>query len=324
MESWKNTMILHDVTSQSQESDDAYVDGGTSPPVNPCGIPLDLRERDQWVHWQYRYNAEAAKWDKPPCASVGTFAARYNYLTRIREHDGLGFQLAPDDGLVCIDLDHCIHDGLLDTWASRIVEDFDTFTDTSPSGTGIHLWTYASIPTSRKNHARHIEMTSGRGYITCTGVMYHDAPIRACERAATALYTDTFPLTPVSGPSQGIVASTGHLYSDDALLDIARNQRDMSKALRFRALYDEGEWEGSYPSQSEADSALAYDLAWFIGPDAARVERLFGMSALGQRDKWIQREDYRTRTIARALQGRTKFYNATTPHSAMGSKDEHQ
>jgi len=35
--------------------------------------------------------------------------------------------------------------------------------------------------------------------------------------------------------------------------------------------------------------------------DPSAMERLFGMSALGQREKWLERFDYRRRTVERAL-----------------------
>lgn len=38
------------------------------------------------------------------------------------------------------------------------------------------------------------------------------------------------------------------------------------------------------------------------------MERIFSASALGKRDKWQTRPDYRERTIDKALEGRTEFY----------------
>ncbi|TBZ36593.1 hypothetical protein E0H47_23145 [Rhizobium leguminosarum bv. viciae] len=70
-----------------------------------------------------------------------------------------------------------------------------------------------------------------------------------------------------------------------------------------------------YPSdtddygRSDADLALMAHLAFFSGRDGKRMERLFGMSALGKRDKWLARPDYRSMTIGRALKGSGAFYN---------------
>ncbi len=69
---------------------------------------------------------------------------------------------------------------------------------------------------------------------------------------------------------------------------------------RFSRLFD-GDTEG-YPSDSEADLALCRILAFWAQKDPVRIERLFNLSVLGQRDKWRDRADYRQRTITAALQ----------------------
>jgi primase-polymerase (primpol)-like protein len=47
-------------------------------------------------------------------------------------------------------------------------------------------------------------------------------------------------------------------------------------------------------------------LAFWTGPDPERVDTLFRQSGL-YREKW-ERKDYRERTIAHALDGKTEFY----------------
>ncbi|MDV4177307.1 phage/plasmid primase, P4 family [Rhizobium brockwellii] len=70
-----------------------------------------------------------------------------------------------------------------------------------------------------------------------------------------------------------------------------------------------------YPSdsdeygRSDADLALMAHICFFSGRDAKRMERLFGMSALGKREKWTKRPDYRSMTVGRALKGSGSFYN---------------
>lgn len=61
-------------------------------------------------------------------------------------------------------------------------------------------------------------------------------------------------------------------------------------------------WEGdtsAYKSQSEADQALCNHLAFWCQGDTARMDALFRQSGLC-RDKWTDREDYRTRTLEKA------------------------
>src|SRR5262249_40583233 len=56
-----------------------------------------------------------------------------------------------------------------------------------------------------------------------------------------------------------------------------------------------------------ADLALCSMLAFWTGGDAEQIDRLFGESKL-TRPKWEKRLDYRQRTIAKALKGRTEYY----------------
>jgi hypothetical protein len=63
-------------------------------------------------------------------------------------------------------------------------------------------------------------------------------------------------------------------------------------------------WSGEdVTDHSAAYLALMNYLAYWTGNDPLATERLFGMSALGQREKWRDRLDYRRRTIDRALLG---------------------
>ena len=53
---------------------------------------------------------------------------------------------------------------------------------------------------------------------------------------------------------------------------------------------------------------LMNKLAFWFRCDADRMERVFSMSALGQRDKWTGRRDYRERTINKAIAGNQGVY----------------
>jgi hypothetical protein len=66
--------------------------------------------------------------------------------------------------------------------------------------------------------------------------------------------------------------------------------------------------EGEPFDHSSADLSLMSLLAFATGRDAPRMERIFGRSALAQRDKW-KRADYRRRTIAKACAGCVSVYN---------------
>jgi hypothetical protein len=100
--------------------------------------------------------------------------------------------------------------------------------------------------------------------------------------------------------------------SDEQLLAIARSA---SNGEKFKLL-ESGQWEGDYPSQSEADLAYCNYLAFYTGGDAERMERLWRRSGLW-RDKSEHRPDnYVKPTIQKAIAGLTESY--TNPEHRSG------
>jgi len=82
---------------------------------------------------------------------------------------------------------------------------------------------------------------------------------------------------------------------------------------------------------STADAALCSHLAFWTGKNCARIDRLWGLSSLGQRDKYLDRLDgYRMPTILRAVSICSKVYRdrklipvstePVTPPVSAGSK----
>jgi hypothetical protein len=89
---------------------------------------------------------------------------------------------------------------------------------------------------------------------------------------------------------------------DEELIALALRAKN---GANFRRLW-EGDTTG-YASHSEADLALCGHLAFWTAGDVARIERLFSQSGL-VRDKWRDRQDYRDRTVERAIAGCTEVY----------------
>ena len=56
---------------------------------------------------------------------------------------GIGFVFAEDDPFTGVDLDHCIDEntGLVAPWARAIASQLDSYTEYSPSGTGLYIIT---------------------------------------------------------------------------------------------------------------------------------------------------------------------------------------
>lgn len=80
---------------------------------------------------------------------------------------------------------------------------------------------------------------------------------------------------------------------------------------RFARLWN-GQWEGEYKSQSEADIALCNSLAFWTGGDAGHTDALFRQSGLYRSEKWDEMhgaQTYGKKTIADALDSTTTFYD---------------
>jgi hypothetical protein len=91
-------------------------------------------------------------------------------------------------------------------------------------------------------------------------------------------------------------ATTGP--TDDEVLEKCRAAKN---APKFSDLYDAGDVHRHHGGDdSAADQALMNMLAFWT-QDEAQLERLFSASALGQREKWRRRANYRKPTIEKAL-----------------------
>src|SRR5215208_3994476 len=83
--------------------------------------------------------------------------------------------------------------------------------------------------------------------------------------------------------------------------EVIQKCRGAENAAKFADLFEHGDVHTYHNGDaSVADLALLSMLAFWT-QDAAQLERIFSSSGLGQRDKWRGRDDYRKRTIQKAL-----------------------
>jgi AAA domain-containing protein/primase/DNA polymerase family protein len=95
--------------------------------------------------------------------------------------------------------------------------------------------------------------------------------------------------------------------------------RAADSAPKFADLYDHADVHTHHGGdESSADLGLIGMMRYWT-QDPAQLERLFSTSALGQRDKWRRRADYRARTINAALSGDFETYDwAVSKSRPMG------
>ncbi len=144
--------------------------------VKAENIPQELQARPQWVVWK----AVGQKPDKVPySARTGRRASSTDLLTwgafeealkayENGEYAGLGFVFSTGDPYTGIDLDGCVDPatGEVAAWAMEIVRHFESYTECSASGTGLHVIVKGEISNRRKDE---VEVYSSKRFFTVTG-----------------------------------------------------------------------------------------------------------------------------------------------------------
>lgn len=269
---------------------------------NPAGISPDLIALPRWVCWSLEErNGKPTK--VPRSGRAGhvidaTQAAcwvRFEQAAEYAERKGLGVGIALGDGLAGIDLDRCRdpQTGAIAAWAVSIIRTFATYSEVSPSGTGVKLFLWAHLDQGRRRGP--VELYGRKRFFTVTGQHLECTPTTVQPRQSEldALLRRLFPPeTRTERRTSGASA-----LADQELIERAMRARN---GERFRRLWA-GEWQAlGYGSQSEADAALVSMLAFWCDRDPARIDALFRLSGLC-RAKWTEREDYRSKTIERVL-----------------------
>jgi NrS-1 polymerase HBD domain/Protein of unknown function (DUF3987) len=303
-------------------------------PVSPGAIPAELKTLTQWVCWSYEHRPERnakkpwAKVPKNPATGSnasstnpetwGTFdQAVVRYQGQVL--DGIGFVVTKDDDYVAIDLDGCRNPeaGEIQWWAQAIIDRFASYTEVSPSGTGIRMFGKGRLPPhGRKKGA--IEIYDAARFVTVTGCHLTKTSSTIEDRQAEieAFHAEVFGEHRNQANRQGQTVGYGDGpssgLSDEAILENACRAVNAEKFLCL--------WSGDishYASPSEADLALCCLLV-FWSHDPVQIDRLFRRSAL-MRPKWDEQrggETYAQRTIRHALAQVTESW--MPPHMRNG------
>jgi putative DNA primase/helicase len=172
-------------------------------------IPQALIERPQWVVWKAERGTKV-----PYDAKTGALAksdtpetwATYDVAWAAFEggdYTGIGYVFDADDPYTGVDLDKCIVDGGVADWAVIILESLSSYSEVSPSETGIKVWVEGKMPTAAKPRKEKIpasiippdapgsiEIYSAGRFFTVTGWHVDGTPtdIRSANGTLTRLY----------------------------------------------------------------------------------------------------------------------------------------
>ncbi len=289
--------------------------------------------KDKWTKVPYRPSGKKAEPDNPRTWSKFDSARSYwteDGESRGEEYAGIGYMFAEDDSYTGIDLDDAI-DGetkQLKPWAQPIVDQLNSYTEISPSGTGVKIWVNASKPSNDRSRTKYengeIEVYDLGRYFAVTGEHWPGTPRTIEERQAEvdALYQQFF-AKPEKKKSQRDTKRTRipqqetRSLADDELIEKATAAKNGDEFARLFA-GDTSDYNGD---ESAAEQAFCNMLAFWTNKDTGQMDRIYRSSALF-RDKWDEKRGestYGQRTINEACDFVQETYAGKRTRVRIGS-----
>lgn len=276
-------------------------------------IPAILKQRPNWVAWGIRdappkspYNPTSILSGRPQPARAGVRETWSSYQSAAEcvargLARGIGYEFDGSGGIYGVDLDHVIGESGVTPQAREIVGLLASYTEISPSGTGLHIFVQApgaDITRHRKKDG-FVEIYGDLRYFTVTGNIY--GGVRSIETRAAELQIvhDTF-LLPAAA------RKTANYFPPVTTPSSSEHEHFLRTGLErdkvFAAL-----WAGERRCGNESadDIALMNKLAYWCSADPAAMIRAFLQSPYyGQKDeahrKKCQRTDYLPNTAKNA------------------------
>lgn len=348
-------------------------------PVALDGIPTEMREVDQWICWWSvtgegkpvrlpggRLTKPLEPRPKPHKVPInphtggpgktndpttwGTFSEAVEAYTRVGV-SGVGFVFTAADDFVGVDLDNCRDrdSGAINAHAMEIISTFNSYTEVSPSDTGLKIIVRATREPGSRHRTKYdggeIEWYVSGRYFTVTGSHLTGTPlaVESRQEELQGVYDRLFVQTerkpapaattrsagPAIRPESASVtaeqtAVTAALRANLTDLDLLEKARRSHVGARFSALYD-GDASEYGDDQSRADMALCNYLSFWCRDDAAWMDALFRQSRL-MRPKWDEPHSsdgstYGQMTIRKAVNRPHAIYdpNYGQPDSAQNN-----
>jgi putative DNA primase/helicase len=268
----------------------------TKVPVNPSNkIAMNINESHKWLSFD-----EAVK------------ACVKHNLT------GIGFVFTSSDPFVGIDIDHCVDsEGNLSEFASGIVKQLNSYTEYSPSKTGLHIICEGILPIGKnKNTELGLEMYDSKRYLTFTGNRV--SGLEDVEKRTAEVINVSNQFLAVNSKQ---TTSTGKSYAtsrqtiNDDKPDALKIMSNMKNGQRAMDLY-KANWQGYYSSQNEADLSFCNALAFATDKNSHEMDDIFRNSGL-YRQKWDDKHSsngktYGDLTIEKAIQGCSRTFKPLT------------
>ena len=280
-------------------------------------LPKSLRAYPNWLVWKYeeRHGTKTAK--APYSPTTGQKGSSIELCSTYEQaiqamltyhYDGIGFQVSGTPYTV-IDLDDCVDKesyALNETAIDLFVMYFNqSYSEYSPSGTGIHIIIEGKAPKSFRNNKEGIEVYSENQFITVTGnrLQGADTEILLKQEEITQLYK----LYKLSGGVPIDISIETPTIESIGSWENSEYTEQINKALahdnsgKFKSLFLKGDISLYGNDRSSADIALLRILAYWFNGDTKAIATVFNYSPLARRNKWLKSPYYRRLSIGKAL-----------------------
>jgi len=280
------------------------------------GIPKPLRERDQWIATSDKgpiYPSEG--WNDPNKQLV------FHQAQRIAKRSAgeVAYVLDAKDPFTIVDFDNVGSHGFFSDEVIQIVEDLDTYTEISRSGTGLHAVCRGTRLPERQvkgmlDNQGEIEVFDSNQYVVLTGNQFEEYGVIASDMVSTG--DDRRPLLDIQRrylPKRDDPVEPDSSTPALDLTDMSDSSADIDAQEIYRTLeeFDKGgsskaeeilnQWQSQggsnlqFPSGSEADLSFVSNLAFWCREDAKLIDRCFRQSKR-MRAKWdeVRYSDGRT------------------------------
>lgn len=278
------------------------------------GIPQELKDLNQWCLWRLEsipgkdkpskipYQINGQKASSTNMATWSPYQSVFDILKKVNAYSGIGFFFSKDDPYCFIDLDNCIEDGNIEQWALDIILELFSYSEISFGDHGIHSIIKATMNGNMRHREGNFEAYDKERYCAITGNRLQGYPIEIQARQTELLhiYNQRFKIVPretiaVKQDIDNVYGQNNNLSTENLIAKI-KTTKNSSKFDNLMA----GQWQGDYPSQSEADSALAWIVAFYTH-DPSQIESVMRSSML-VREKWDTNKSYLTPTINHAIE----------------------
>lgn len=299
--------------------------------MNSVHIPEYLKENARWVVW--RYEQRKGKMSKVPYRIDGhrasstepsdfvSFDEAYRFFLENPKMNGLGVGVFGEFSF--IDIDHCIDDyGNLADTAKKIVGLMGSYTEKSPSGTGIRIafrtkqLIYDKERYYINNQKQGLEVYIAGAtskFLTITGDVLEDGEIGYRDEEVLSVAEIYMKRKQLQRKAISVPAKSN--LTDESVLEKATSS---AQGEKFTKLW-QGDTSDYGGDASSADMALASMLAFWCGGELEQMDRLFRRSAL-MRNKWDSaRGDstYGQITLQKAVDGCGDFYKPVIVSTAL-------